>query len=72
MDSELDPRRVVELVAFLGRDVVKLDIVGRSGTAGTARRKGPTTGCRKGPATGWGCRPTGRDGTAGTGSGRIF
>lgn len=72
VDTELNPRRVVELEAFLGSDVVKLDIVGRSGTAGTARRKGPTNGCRPGPATGWGCRPTGRDGTAGTGSGRIF
>lgn len=74
VETECDPRRVVdrvvELGAVLGRDVVKLDIVGRSGTAGTARRKGPTTGCRPGTATG--CRPTGREGTAGTGSGRIF
>lgn len=64
VDTEEDPKRFVELVAVLGRAVVKLDIVGRSGTAGTARRIGPATACV--------CRPTGRVGTAGTGSGRIF
>jgi len=72
VESECDPRRVVgrvvELLGVLGTAVVKLDIVGRSGTAGTARRIGPTRGCRPDPAT----RPTGREGTAGTGSGRIF
>jgi len=72
VDTECGPRRFVELDTFLGGEVVKLDIVGRSGTAGTARRKGPCPGCRPGPAIDWDCRPTGRDGTAGTGSGRIF
>ena len=72
VDTECDPLRVVglvvELLTVLGKAVVKLDIVGRSGTAGTARRRGPARGWRPAPTT----RPTGREGTAGTGSGRIF
>lgn len=50
------------LLRPVGTGVVKLEIVGRSGTAGTGFRKGRIVPILS----------TGRLGTAGTGSGKIF
>ena len=62
-DGTLGTVGILAILLGTGVWVVKLGMVGRSGTAGTGWRRGPEEAD---------LTPTGSEGTAGTGSGRMF